>query len=163
RTVIAVMVLGFSGLIAITFMAYRNAPPIPERVVDEQASTVFTREDILEGQTVFLKYGLMANGSIWGHGAYLGPDYSAQALHRLGELTADDVARKRFGMPFAALTKPQQAGIAGEAAALLKVNRHDDATQTLRFSAPEVVAYREQIIHWTDYFRDPSRNGGLKA
>jgi nitric oxide reductase subunit B len=163
RAVIAVMVLGFSGLIAITLLAYRNAPPIPERVVDEQESTVFTRDDILEGQTVFLKYGLMANGSIWGHGAYLGPDYSAQALHRLGELAADDIARKRFGVPFAALAKPQQAGVRGEAAALLKVNRHDGATQTLRFSAPEVAAYREQIIHWTEYFRDPSRNGGLKA
>jgi nitric oxide reductase subunit B len=28
---------------------------------------VFTRDDILSGQQVFLKYGLMENGTIWGH------------------------------------------------------------------------------------------------
>ena len=45
---------------------------------------LFTGDDIGEGQAVFLRYGLMDNGSIWGHGAYLGPDYSAEALHRIG-------------------------------------------------------------------------------
>ncbi|MEP7153991.1 MAG: nitric-oxide reductase large subunit, partial [Nitrospira sp.] len=75
RAVIIVMVLGFSGLITITMLAYRNAPPIPERIVDAQGTTVFSGDDIRDGQAVFLKYGLMANGSIWGHGAYLGPDY----------------------------------------------------------------------------------------
>ena len=79
RAVGIVMVFGFSGLIVITLLAYRNAPPVPERVVDAQGVTVFTGEDVREGQTVFLKYGLMSNGSIWGHGSYLGPDYSALA------------------------------------------------------------------------------------
>ena len=83
RTMSIVMVVGFAALLAITSLAYRNAPPIPVQVVDAQGAALFTGEDIRDGQTVFLKYGLMANGSIWGHGAYLGPDYSADALHRL--------------------------------------------------------------------------------
>ncbi|HSM98871.1 MAG TPA: hypothetical protein VLS47_07620, partial [Gallionella sp.] len=81
RTVLIVMVLGFAGLLMITALAYRNAPPIPARVVDAQGSPLFSGDDIRDGQAVFLKYGLMDNGSIWGHGAYLGPDYSAAALH----------------------------------------------------------------------------------
>jgi nitric oxide reductase subunit B len=27
---------------------------------------------------VFLKHGLMEHGTLWGHGAYLGPDYTAE-------------------------------------------------------------------------------------
>ena len=163
RAVLVVMVLGFSGLIAITSLAYRNAPPVPEQVLDAQGSVVFGGEDIREGQTVFLKYGLMANGSIWGHGAYLGPDFSAQALHQLGEHTAQALAQQRFGHPFAALNGLQQASVTAEAAATLKRNRYDAASQTLQFSDAEAGAYREQIVHWTGYFRDPARNGGLKA
>lgn|SRR5450830_92022 len=71
RTILIVMVLGFTGLIAITMLSYSNAPPIPAQVVDEQGGTVFNGDDISNGQAIFLKYGLMANGSIWGHGAYL--------------------------------------------------------------------------------------------
>ena len=63
RGVLIVMVLGFTGLITITMLAYRNAPPIPERVVDAQGTMIFSGDDIRDGQTVFLKYGLMANGS----------------------------------------------------------------------------------------------------
>ena len=88
RGMLIVMVIGFTGLIAITLLAYRNAPPIPAQVVDAQGAPLFTGDDISDGQAVFLKYGLMDNGSIWGHGAYLGPDYSAEALHRMGEDTA---------------------------------------------------------------------------
>ncbi|MBN9134002.1 MAG: hypothetical protein J0H48_11670 [Nitrosospira multiformis] len=84
RGILIVMAIGFSGLAATTMLAYRNAPPIPARTVDPQGSTLFTAENIREGQAVFLKYGLMANGSIWGHGAYLGPDYSAEALPQDG-------------------------------------------------------------------------------
>ena len=86
RAVLIVMVLGFAGLMTITVFAYRNAPPVPELVQNAEGGTVFTGDDVRQGQEVFLKYGLMSNGSIWGHGAYLGPDYSAEALHRLGHL-----------------------------------------------------------------------------
>lgn len=58
------MVLGFSALILLTVKVYHEAPPIPDRVVVADGSTLFTGEDIREGQQVFLKYGLMDNGSI---------------------------------------------------------------------------------------------------
>ena len=96
RTVLIVLLMGFTVLIGITTLAYRNAPPIPVQVVDAQGASLFSGGDISEGQTVFLKYGLMANGSIWGHGGYLGPDYSAIALHRIGEDTAAAIAQEHF-------------------------------------------------------------------
>ena len=96
RTVLIVLLMGFTVLIGITTLAYRNAPPIPVQVADAQGASLFSGGDISEGQTVFLKYGLMANGSIWGHGGYLGPDYSAIALHRIGEDTAAAIAQEHF-------------------------------------------------------------------
>ena len=163
RAVLIVMVFGFAGLITITMLAYRNAPPIPAQVVDAQGVTVFSGGDVRDGQTVFLKYGLMANGSIWGHGAYLGPDFSAEALHRMGEDTAEAIAQQHYRQALTALTASQQAAVRAETAMALKTNRYDTANATLHLTAPQSATYHRQISYWTDYFRHPSRNGGLKA
>ncbi|MEO6147927.1 MAG: cbb3-type cytochrome c oxidase subunit I, partial [Sulfuriferula sp.] len=162
RTLLIVMVLGFAVLITITVLAYRNAPPIPAQVVDAQGVALFSGDDIRGGQTVFLKYGLMDNGSIWGHGAYLGPDFSAEALHRMGEDTAEAIAQQQYQQPLAALTLSQQAAVHAETAVALKTNRYDAAIATLHFTAPQTASHRQQINYWTEYFRHPSRNGGLK-
>ena len=103
HAVILVMVFGFSVLTMLTVLTYTNAPPIPERVTDAAGTTLFTRDDVEHGQEVFLKYGLMEHGTLWGHGAYLGPDYSAEYLHRLAEITRDTLARERHGRPYAEL------------------------------------------------------------
>jgi len=52
------------------------------RVVDPGGREIFTGADVKAGQKLFLRYGLMQYGSIFGHGAYLGPDYTADYLHR---------------------------------------------------------------------------------
>ena len=80
HSVILVMIAGFSVLSLVTVLTYTNAPPIPEQAVDATGTVIFTGADILMGQEVFLKYGLMEHGTLWGHGAYLGPDYSAEYL-----------------------------------------------------------------------------------
>ena len=69
--VLIVFLIGFGVLIWITAGAYKLAPPIPDLVVGPDGSTVFTGNDIRSGQEVFLKNGLMDNGTLWGHGAYL--------------------------------------------------------------------------------------------
>ena len=163
RAVLIVMALGFSGLIAVTLLAYRNAPPIPTQVTDAAGSPQFSGDDIAEGQAVFLKYGLMANGSIWGHGAYLGPDYAAEALHRIGEVTALTIAQVRHRQLLGDLTPSQQAGVRAEVAVELKTNRYDATTGTLQLTAAQVAAHRGLIEHWARYFHDPALNGGLKA
>ena len=162
RSVAIVMVLGFAALLAITSLAYRDAPPIPQQVLDSEGRVVFTGDDVSEGQEVFLKYGLMDNGSIWGHGAYLGPDYAAEALHRIGVDTSTAVASAQFGKSVAALTPAERAAVFAETAVELKTNRYDPATQRLQLTAAESIAYRQQLAAWTAYFRNPARNGGLQ-
>ena len=163
HTVILTMVVGFTILIWLSAKVYQDAPPIPQRVVGTSGETLFTKEDILAGQTVFLKYGLMDNGTIWGHGAYLGPDFSAAYLHALAMDAADIIARQRFNHGMADLSPVEQKAVNAEAEQLLKQNRYEPTSQSLQFAEPEILSYRRQIEKWRDYFSQPTNNGGLPS
>ncbi len=159
---IVTMIIGFSVLIFVATLAYKDAPPIPAKVTNAQGGTIFTRDDILSGQQVFLKYALMENGTIWGHGAYLGPDFSAAYLHALALEAAETEARQVYGRPLADIHEPERDAVEAAVQRLLKVNRYDHSSQTLIFSEPEAAAYQQQMGAWTDYFAYPEQNGGLK-
>ena len=137
---ILVMIAGFSLLSLVTVLTYTNAPPIPGSVTDATGATLFDRQAILKGQEVFLKYGLMEHGTLWGHGAYLGPDYTAEYLHRLAEICGD-----------------------AEARVALKQNRYDPSSDTLAFTACEAASLRAQRGEWTEYFRGTTPAPGLPA
>ena len=158
---ILVMIVGFSVLSFVTVLTYTNAPPIPERVTDVTGALVFTGADIQKGQEVFLKYGLMEHGSLWGHGAYLGPDYSAEYLHRLSEVTRDRIAIEKYGKPFAQLSPDEQSVASARTAKTLKENRYDAASRTLLLSSGEVDAYRTQLSEWSEYFSRKDAAPGL--
>ncbi|HVR67477.1 MAG TPA: nitric-oxide reductase large subunit, partial [Verrucomicrobiae bacterium] len=157
------MAFGFGVLILITVKAYENAPPIPATVTDPTGTILFTGADVAEGQQVFLKHGLMNNGTIWGHGGYLGPDFSAQYLHNWALDAADLAARERFARPYAELAPEDQAAVDGVVAATLRQNSYDPATGMLTLTAAGADSFNRQISTWTDYFTDPAGNGGLIA
>lgn len=152
QTVILVMICGFSLLGLVTAKTYQGAPPIPAQVVDESGQVLFTERDVNRGQEVFFKYGLMEHGTLWGHGAYLGPDYTAEYLHRMAEIGRETLAVSLFGKPFARL-EPGQALQAGETVKLLlKQNRYDATTRTLIYSTVESASLRIQTQEWKNYF-----------
>jgi nitric oxide reductase subunit B len=161
RSVIIVLVLGFTVLIWIALRSYSDAPPIPEKVVSSTGETIFTRNDILEGQQVFLKYGLMENGSIWGHGAYLGPDFSAEYLHTLAMDVGSMIARQNYHRSYQDIAPAERAAVDVEVELSLKQNRYDPRTRMLTFTSAEVLSYRNQIEKWTTYFSQPTLNRGL--
>ena len=156
RTAILILVLGFAVLIWMTTRAYQDAPPIPQRVVNSAGKTIFTENDILAGQQVFLKYGLMENGTLGGHGAYLGPDFSAQYLHTLVGDTGEFLAKQHYQRSFAALSRTEQSVVEAEVSQLLKQNRYDPVTRTLTFTEPEVDSYQRQQVQWAAYFSQPA-------
>ncbi len=79
---IMTFVIGFSLLTFSAIRIYQDHAPIPERIVDEMGNVLSTKQQILDGQEQFLTYGLMQFGTVYGHGAYLGPDFTADYLHR---------------------------------------------------------------------------------
>src|SRR5579884_201063 len=79
------LLFGFTVMIVGGVMMYRSRAPIPDRVIGPDGATLFTAVDIQDGQDLFRKRGLMDYGTVLGHGAYLGPDYTAEALHWMVE------------------------------------------------------------------------------
>src|SRR5215468_8419264 len=152
---VVTMAAGFAVLILLTVKAYQNAPPIPDKFVDPGGAVVFTADDVIAGQQVFLKHGLMDNGTIWGHGGYLGPDFSAQSLHMQALELADRIARERLGRGYTDLTSEERAAVDGAVALDLKANRYDPASGTLTLPKAAVESFNGQVQYWTKYFDEP--------
>ena len=69
--------VGFAVLGILAYLITAEHPPIPKQVLRPDGTVLFTGDDIMGGQHVFQKYGLMQFGTLFGHGAYLGPDFTA--------------------------------------------------------------------------------------
>ena len=161
HAVILVMIAGFAVLSYITYRTYADAPPVPARVEDASGRTLFTSAEILRGQEVFLKYGLMEHGTLWGHGAYLGPDYSADTLHEAAEVGRDALAHLRYGEPYAGLEAERAAGVADAVRRNLKENRYDPGTGILRFTDLDAAALTASRRHWAEYLSGAAAAAGL--
>ncbi len=62
-----------------------EAPPIPD-VYNTDGQLLFTGSSITDGQGVWQSIGGQEIGTVWGHGAYVAPDWSADWLHRESEI-----------------------------------------------------------------------------
>lgn len=143
-----VLLFGFFVLGLLAYRAYTQSPPLPRTVVSPSGQTIFTHADIMDGQELFLGRGLMEYGSIYGHGGYLGPDFTADYLrhaanHELASLGDTPNA--------AALTARD-----------FKANRYDPKTQVLTFSQPQADAFAPAVDKYRRFFSEPSARTGLR-
>ena len=141
---------------------YRQAPPIPQQVVSVDGEQLFGAEDILDGQTAWQSVGGMQLGSIWGHGAYQAPDWTADWLHR--ELTAwlDLAAREQFGTPYAEVDEDHQALLRQQ----LKREYRGNQVQgdTLQLSARRIAAVTQTAAYYDALFgNDPTLQPSRKS
>ena len=146
------MVVMFGTLLWFGAQIYQQAPPIPEAVQSESGETIFTRADIERGQNVWQSIGGMQQGSIWGHGSYVAPDWSADWLRRealalLGLLAAD----AGYG-DYAGLAAPQQAELRAILELEMRRNTYDDATGTVAVTAERARAIGRVAAHYSDLF-----------
>jgi nitric oxide reductase subunit B len=145
-----VVVVGFFVLGLLAYRTYQAQPPVPGRVVGPNGNVLFTGKDISRGQQVFLHNGLMEYGSVFGHGAYLGPDYTADYLRR-----SSDLVRASFGG--AGSDRAVQRTIEE-----LRANRYDEGSDTLTFTAAQAAAFRRLVRYYSDFFSDPTTRHGLR-
>ncbi|MBI2863982.1 MAG: cbb3-type cytochrome c oxidase subunit I [Chloroflexi bacterium] len=144
--------IGFTGLGILAFLIYRDQPPIPAKVVDSVGATVFTGADVRSGQGVFQKYGLMEYGTIYGHGAYLGPDFTADYLHRQSLNMLDFYKSGSSGESPAERVRRE-----------LRENNYDEGTGTLKLSAGQARAYQELQPVFAEALRNPRAAGPVPA
>ena len=152
-TLIGVLIVTFSLLGYYGTEVYRQAPPIPERVVTQDGKLLFTRDGILDGQTAWQSVGGMQLGSIWGHGAYQAPDWTADWLHR--ELTAwlDLAAQQAHGKAYADLDVGAQAALRAQAQAEYRANRTGEA-DVLTLSPRRAQAVARTAAYYDQLFSD---------
>ncbi len=127
---------------------HRQAPPIPAQVLDAGGNVLFTRADIQNGQLAWQSMGGQQVGSIWGHGGYVAPDWSADTLHREAVTLLDLWARRDHGKAYAELTDEQQAAYKPRLKRELRTNTYDATTETITVSADRAAAIREVGGHY---------------
>ncbi|MGO4157315.1 nitric-oxide reductase large subunit [Cupriavidus sp. YAF13] len=153
-TLIAVVAVTFSLLGYYGTEVYRKAPPIPQQVATADGKALFSKDDILDGQTAWQSVGGMQLGSIWGHGAYQAPDWTADWLHR--ELTAwlDLAARDTYARTYAALDGPTQAALREQLRAEYRGNRADQDSGVLTVSRRRAQAIAATAAYYERLFSD---------
>ncbi len=166
------VVLGWVGV-----RIYQQAPPVPERVVSSDGREIIGDGEIMRGQNVWQSLGGMQVGSIWGHGSYVAPDWSADWLHREATFVLDSWATAEHGRKYAALEAPKQAELTARLRALMRANRYDPNTRTLTVEPVRAHAFEANAAHYKDVFangrdeyaipegaeRDPARLAALTA
>ncbi len=149
----ASMVLMFGVLLYYGYEIYQTAPPIPESVRTESGATLFTRADIERGQAVWQSMGGMQQGSIWGHGGYLAPDWSADWLHREALAYLDIIAKREEGAPFAELDQKRQEYARAALRLDMRRNTYDAASGVVTLPDARGDAIAVVAAHFRDLYQ----------
>lgn len=152
------LVTSFSVLLWAGGEIFRAAPPMPEKVLAQDGSVVYTKEDIEQGRQVWQSMGGMQLGSIWGHGAYVAPDWSADWLHREAVQVLDIWARRDGGAAtWAQLPEDQQGALQRRLQTMMRANTYDAATGTITLTQDRVAALSNVAAHYESLFgNDPA-------
>ena len=147
-----------SGVLLIGIHTYTEAPPIA-RFVSPNKETVFSPEEVLQGQAVFQKYALMEYGSMFGDGANRGPDFTAEALHLVSNYMNEYYqGQVRPGANADWLTK----GVGEQVKADIKQNRYDKEQNQVTLTEAQTVAAARLVDYYTHIFTDAGFPGAFK-
>ncbi|MDR2194990.1 MAG: nitric-oxide reductase large subunit [Gallionellaceae bacterium] len=158
-----VIVVCFAVLLWLGSDLSRTAPPIPDRVVTDSGKLLYTKADIQTGQKVWQSVGGMELGSIWGHGAMVAPDWSADWLHREATAMLDASARERGADKYEELSAADQAALQAELQPRFRANRYDPATGVLTLSDARGDAVQEVSRHYDSLFSDDPATHALRV
>lgn len=152
--------LGLLGVVLVSFLVLggqgvrisRTLPPIPEKVALPDGTVLLTGESIMRGQNVWQSLGGQQLGSVWGHGAYVAPDWSADWLHREATFVLDTWARAEGSASYAEAPAEKQAAWRERLAGLMRTNTYDAGTGTVTLAAVRAEALRANAAHYADVF-----------
>jgi nitric oxide reductase subunit B len=152
------LIASFATLLWTGGEIYRASPPMPERVVSTDAQVIYTGADIELGRQVWQSMGGMQLGSIWGHGAYVAPDWSADWLHREAVGVLDLWAQREAGVAsYEDLSEEQRATFQARLQTRIRDNTYDPATETITLDGDRTVTIASVAAHYQSLFgNDPA-------
>ena len=160
---VIVLVVSFGVLGWVGSRIYQQAPPVPAQVVAEGGDVVFDRGAVALGQDVWRGMGGMELGSIWGHGAYQAPDWTADWLHRELVAVLDGWAQDAHGVAYDGLPRDVQAALRERLRAEYRANRYDERTGVLTVSRDRARAIEAVAAEYARLFREGKEDYALPA
>jgi len=146
-----VLLSSFAVLIYFGRDIYHQLPPIPDKVTDESGNVLFTGQDIRDGQNVWQSIGGQTVGSIWGHGSYIAPDWTADYLHRESTIMLKAIATADQ-KDYTQQPDDIQAMYQQRLKNIIRKNTFDAATNTIVFAPARVAAFNELSTYYGNLF-----------
>jgi nitric oxide reductase subunit B len=128
-----------------------QAPPLAD-VYTTDGQLLFTGSSITDGQGVWQSIGGQEIGTVWGHGAYVAPDWSADWLHRESNILLDTWATRAGAPNFAALGVDQQAIFKARLIREMRTNTYDAAHNRVTIDADRAAAFEQLAAYYADVF-----------
>ncbi len=146
------LLVSFAVLLWVGGEIHRVMPPIPAAVVTNEGATVYTRADIEKGRQVWQSIGGQQLGSIWGHGSYVAPDWTADWLHREALAWLDIEARRATSQDYSQLSPDAQAGFDARLRTQIRENTYNPETDTVVIPTDRANAIRHVSAHYEALF-----------
>jgi nitric oxide reductase subunit B len=164
-----ILTVTFGVLIFGGYLINKSKPPVPAAVISPSGDTIITGKDIINGQNYYFSRGGQHIGTIWGHGSYLAPDWSADFLHRMGLF----LAARHHGLSLEEASHFTQTDFEnlepGERASLsiavedeIKTNRSDPESGVLKFTQYQSEAFVVLTDYYTTLFQNGNDRMGLQ-
>jgi nitric oxide reductase subunit B len=147
-----IMLVSFSVLGGVGYKAINNGPPIPEKVLTADGRLLFSGETIRNGQNVWQSTGGQEIGTIWGHGAYVAPDWSADYLHRQSEIVLNRWARQQGFADYNTMPAESRAALQGRLTEVTRHNSYDPGTDTIVLDGDRAAAFEELAAYYADVY-----------
>jgi nitric oxide reductase subunit B len=151
---VAVNVVSFAVLGWVGSRIYQQAPPVPREVVATDGTVVIADGDVMRGQHVWQSMGGMEFGSVWGHGSYVAPDWTADWLHRECLYITEAWAQRDFGGSYAGLGAERQAALQSRLKTLMRANTYDPATGRIVVDPVRAEAFEANLRHYAQVFSE---------
>jgi nitric oxide reductase subunit B len=149
---ILIFIASFAVLGWVGTEIFRQAPPIPREVVTTEGKVLIEDGEVLNGQNVWQAMGGMQVGSIWGHGSYVAPDWTADYLHREARYILNAWGKSGFSREYDLLNSEQQAVLRQRLQDMVRKNNYDAATGRILIEPIRAEAFTENLKHYTDVF-----------
>lgn len=151
---VSIFIFSFAILGWVGTEIFRQAPPIPTQVVTTAGQAFIPEGAVSDGQNVWQAMGGMQVGSIWGHGSYVAPDWTADYLHREALFILDEWSGGQYSR--GAMSSEQQAGLKQRLQDLLRTNTYDQATNKITVDPIRERAFEANLQHYSQIFTNGS-------
>ena len=152
----------FAVLLWIGTEIFREAPPIPVQVATSEGVVLIDEGEITNGQNVWQALGGMQIGSIWGHGSYVAPDWTADYLHREALFIVEDFSNKKYGKKYDALESEEKAFVRQQMQDVIRTNTYDAATKKTVIAPIRAKAFEENLKYYSEIFTNGNKDFAIQ-